>query len=1816
MSKFIHFLCQHLSSELQIAIASDLSESLRLFFSGPPKGVLERLFVAFTQDQGVDSPFGTATQGTSFPVYLLDEAAVDPEGVPRAARCTNGYFINSIRNHRDNRRCLVLQDRDSSMLSVYSTVSRIGIIPRDRDDLEYWLRTRLVDELVRNALADIMGTGDIDAVYPAIHHVFKEAWDQDERHPDKPTAWGLLETLCDRRVEDSEPHVKLGALIGLPNCGQAAFAGKSQLSVLGRLADFLESHGLQEGFKSLRTNAEDSLVQYIDEFHAHLNAQCVDGASNFKACPCRFYSPVSSSSNEIPAWWRNLTVDAWLKLLEAGLEPDPDGKLQVRVLNLLGSVPRGLPAIVRDEVVLQVQVSDCDKQVEVVICRASGNAKVKELGRVCVAGGVPTEFRDTAPPEHERFIKYVISADGFEAVNVKVIAMERYGPGVVCVGRGAIKGSSFTLKPISKVEANPPSERYSCEITLQGIGTHQLDFYTSSDAILSNTIRCHEVDAEHSAVEESRINRFSPTRSVALIETDEESFFDFTVSRRGSVRPYRIEVTADDVDAAGASSEFDRLVLEHRASARRDYSHARVEAASTRSGNLEEWILESEDSYHPLIIGPDFLDEWGEPTWRDNPVLSKFPIYVDPRPAVGELVAPAGFIKAREAIRRHLISSPDQPTPTASTIRFHELMREGEFVSALKDLLDAYLAWLASDYAQAAWADVVAVHDRQRTADALNNEPYAVMLTPFHPIRLAWQCHAQKVLQQAIDEQSRCPAASTLTPAAFPDCLVLPCRSATGQVHGRAYAAMATNSDYWSVLWSINAIGNLGGDHPDRVFGNDLGIEVDGLSSGFSELQVVRALDEVSRLLSAKSTLRVGISSDRAGPGSCNDGLVNWCSSNLGNEGDPWADGGQRSLVVIDGREEDLRPEQAVLASLTSRTNAAVKWFTADSHQSNIKHDLSIVAHLGTMNQEFVEQGIRSAIDRSGLTRWRVRKQFTSQNTTFIAESRIGDIPVNVDRDSVAAKMLACVDEMERRCRPEMDSYLFAPHMVKLREAIEASSYTAVSSSNVDAAFFFCPADKAYMWDYELPAYSRRAGENCGYFLLAKESRSMVSAIRTAVSLIGDASTIDDAAISGLLAEISRRGMPTLKRLTAGGAMSLGEVGMLVALRLLQSEFEADKARPSLLPVVEAGAFLNLVVPADPLKNQFEDLRMSLDNRPGVRPDLIVLSIGFASGRPSRLRITPIEVKARKDAMAASDRTSALEQASDFGEFLQRLAALASESELWAVSWRSLLATLLDYGFRVYGQLEQFMQHDEWARKHAAVLRALANGDLDIEIDSRGRLIVVDSVNASAPLDLDSDRFTETLMMSHRDAYSLITDGGVPFIQSVKGRLGTWELNPSGGRDSASGGKAVSPASGGIAIAPRKDAHLAHGACDPQLEFDAGDSAVETPSSGEIPSDEEAVVPSGQDGIRFAVGHSVREFTPEEVFFFPGNTELNQLNVGIVGDLGTGKTQLVQALIYQLRANPGLNRGKSPNILIFDYKKDYSKPEFVNATGARVVEPFDIPLNLFDTRDLLEPRNAWLERFKFFSDVLAKIYSGIGPAQREKIKDAVRDAFNSCANGRSPTIGDVFEVYRRDRGGSVDSPYAIMSDLVDGGYFVADSAKVVPFSEFLDGVVVLDLARVGSNDQAKNMLVVVFLNLFYDHMLRIQKQPVIGREPSLRFVDTMLLVDEAENIMRYDFEVLKRILLQGREFGVGVLLASQYLSHFRSSHENYLEPLLTWFIHKVPNITVKDLEGIGLTGVNSDLVDSIKSLACHECLFKTLGVDGRIIRATPFFELL
>jgi hypothetical protein len=1760
----------------------------------------------------------------------VDPGATNPTGECLSSRCTTSYLITA-RNH--GYRCLLILHEVGEGInqSLSSAIKPIGF-SQDTTDLDRWMAEPLVAFLVEDVLKALLGREPGPPELACLRHALRESWEADQRNRDKRYCWATIERLYGATAGPAGTLSLLSAL-GLPACSPGELGMDNHLAVLDGVASLLEASGLAQGFEELLANAagEAELVEALGGFREHLRSVGILAADEFARTPLRCCVPQPGEDGIAPSWWQRLTVGAWSGLLASN--EASEGRLELRVEGALTPAVKGMPTLVAGPVGLVVSLGEGAQGGQVSVSRASGNGAYQPLAALELPPGGTASLQDPDPPRHDRFLRYRAEMDGYSPATSKVIALGAYSPGIAPVARNARSINPPRLNRRARSATGTIIERWEGDFVLVGTGQHTIELFAGPTVRPSDVATCHNSSTDHPEPMERPINQSDPIRWNCLIETGEESHFDFSARdlQTGEERLFRVHVTAEEGDPTEVNSHFQRLVLENRSVASGDRLQAKVEPVRCRASDLEEFALESPNSYRPIILGPDFLGAWRAPDWTGCPTLSHFGLPVDPRPPLAQMVPPGEFLEARTQLlaRLHPNGGNGAPEP-AGTWPLSSLMRQGEFRGLVKRLLDAYLGWLKDDYDSAIWSDVVAVHARQPAVNVLESTPYAVLLSPLHPIRIAWQCNAQEILQEALDGNRRCPAASMANPAFFPDSLSLPCRTGAGSTIRKQYAAMASSSDYWGVLWSVDALALLGrGALGDQVFGRELGISVDGLSAGFTAAQVSRSLDEVARLLPGRTTLRANLRTDTTGHTSLNKGIEEWCHARLGPDNDPWAGSGELSLVITDQRSAPLQPEQAVLASLAARTNAAVTWREASPSSVVANQDISIIAHLGTINHEFSRQGLESAIDRSALARWRVRKQVAGEGAMFIAESRVAAKPPTLDPDSLGNALLSCVDHLESTCRHLFDSYFFAPNQELLAGAVEAASYSVVSSSSIDAACFMRAGRNSYLWDYELPSFARRAGENSGYFLLAKQSPSLVASTRTAILALGG--DIPDEAIVELLDEVGRRGMPTLKRLTAGGATSLGEVGSLIALRMLQSEFRGVQAALGILPVSLGEQSLNLVVPADPFTRQFDDLRKGLGQGSAERPDLLVLSLSYRDGQAECLRVTPIEIKARTGQMPAGERCSSLGQAKAFGEFLRKLQAMAVDSQMWGFAFRGILANLLDYGFRVYGQLSRFTNTGDWATRHSACLRSLGGGELGISIDTRGRLLLIDSSPNSGPLDLDGDGFLESVGLSHADATTLLRQGDNPLLGGIRQTLGHWDLLPpdpweDGPTMAAPPGEPSGPGSAslipippgtpewpaeppGDGIAPAPEA-----GGESESTFGPGEPTIEISTPG-VQMDAGNAPGPGDGWVHFEVGSTIHGFTSTPAVFQPGNTSLNHLNIGIVGDLGTGKTQLVQSLLYQLVRNPGENRGTRPNILIFDYKRDYSKPEFVGRTGARVVKPHQLPLNLFEPPVGALGGTGWLERAKFFCDVLEKLYTGIGPVQRVRIRESVKKAYKaSLEAGRgSPTLSEVFETYSKEN--EVDSPYSIMSELVDGEYFVASSSQTMPFRDFISGITVIDLASVGQDDRTKNMLVVIFLNLFYEHMLQIEKKPFLGTSPQTRFIDTMILVDEADNIMKFEFDVLKKVLLQGREFGVGVLLASQYLSHFRTRHENYTEPLLTWFIHKVPNLSVRDLEGIGIAGATLDTVNKVKLLRPHECLYKTAGIDHAFIRGTPFYEL-
>ena len=1797
MTELVKYIASYLTEEVGRILASPAGREVRPIFRGLPLHVMEHLLDMLGRENGLMIPSASgATQHV--PVFLVTNVNNNPEGL-NSGKCTDSHLLRVRNNTSCNCFLTLLPPRSVVNESISSSATYLGVEP-NFDDAQL-KNDPFVILLIEHALGITTWSKEQrQAASRVVDQALADASRLDIGSEELANQWNIIERVFDICNYTSVTPRQLVASMGLPPCEANELGSKQHLAVLERVGQELESQGLSTSFESWITSAPD-IKEALAAVQTIIREKCNNGPT-FAKSPLSYYRlPVKDViAASLPTWWETLTLARWDELLQSDVAQGHS--LQVEAKGAIVDAGAGLPLIFQDKCTFVVSIDDEESGGLTVKVSVSKSTKdFKELGQIVITGksGI---FTDSNPQAHQSPLRYRFEADGFLPETKRVVALDHYSPGVVVHSRGASKHVLFkkSRKPKGICE-------YESDLEFFGVGSHHVDILHGKEIVISEQITGHDISER----QHKPINKSSDTSAATLIQTDDESVHEFTAVIAGEEVLFRLFVRASDAPPVGAASEFDRLILEHRSVIRRTAGAARVEPATCRANDLEHWVLENTDSFNPIVLGDDYLEAWAPPDWKARPVLSAVQLQHDPRPDPSSFLPPTAYIQARADLQKAILQD-SSAHEIIEIVAIGERMRDESFHKIVDKYLDEYNKWLKHDYESAIWADVITVHRLDANGTALNSYPHAILLTPLHPVRFGWQCVAQALLQDAIDRRLRCPAASILDPRSTPDCLVLPCRTPVGKNAPRVFLSVASSSDYWGVLWSGEGDQlRLLEDQAGRsIFDKELGITIEGLSSGFSVSQVERAIDEISFIWAAKSTLRISVTSDTSGSSSCNEGIASWGRKVLGEQ-DPWRSGGARTLKIYDYRQDELQPEDAELSTLTQVLDSSIQWYSRPINAPQA--DLAIIAHLGTQSPELDRQGLSSPIDAVGLNRVRVRRQLAASDGKFIAESRIGkheSAPETIEllpdvAKASSAYLASIIQAIEGKCTDTFDSYVFMPNRPTLEKGIGLARYCAVSSSNVDPACFFTVSEKSYLWDYDLPSYSRRAGENNGFYLIANESPTIRQAANGAIKDLNKESDIDDATISNLLREISRRGVPTLKKLTGGGTASLGEIGVLTCLRALQCEF-ADASWPCIFPLRSEGSpFVNLIIPVDPFRAFFDELRQGLQSQDFERPDLLCISLRFDGNQLVAMKVTPIEVKARASGMADNKLREAIEQASIFGAFLEELEKRASQHAVWGIAYRHLIATWLDYAFRVYGQLRNLMDSTDWYKWHGEVLAAIFSGRIVPQVDSRGRLFVIGTQKESEKRDLDHDGLNEVLLISHLDAYSILAEPTQNVTERLRNVLGDWQLTAEIPLSKSSGQKPLtSPEGPPLESAPIvvKPSHS-------------------IPVSGDIEppknlAPHELRMPHG-DGVRFAVGKTVCTIAQHERHFHPSNTALNQLNIGIVGDLGVGKTQLVQALLYQLRNAPNANRGASPNILIFDYKKDYSKKEFIDATDARVVRPEHLPLNLFDLRDFSDSSKAWLHRARCFIDILSRVYSGIGPVQQEKLKNAVRDAYSSARNTpqSTPTIYDVFEAYASVVGDKFDAPYSIMSNMIDMELFTRDQSAVLSFSDFFSGPVVVDLGYLQDDDKTKNVVVAILLNLYFSYMLSREKKPFIGTNPQLRYIDSYLLVDEANNIMQYEFDVLKKLLLQGREFGIGVMLASQYLSHFKTPNEDYREPLLTWFVHKVPNLSVKDLVGIGLTDVDQATVDRVKCLENHHCLYKTHDVAGEIIRAIPFYEL-
>jgi DNA phosphorothioation-dependent restriction protein DptH len=393
---------------------------------------------------------------------------------------------------------------------------------------------------------------------------------------------------------------------------------------------------------------------------------------------------------------------------------------------------------------------------------------------------------------------------------------------------------------------------------------------------------------------------------------------------------------------------------------------------------------------------------------------------------------------------------------------------------------------------------------------------------------------------------------------------------------------------------------------------------------------------------------------------------------------------------------------------------------------------------------------------------------------------------------------------------------------------------------------------------------------------------------------------------------------------------------------------------------------------------------------------------------------------------------------------------------------------------------------------------------------------------------------------------------------------------------------------------------------------------VNPPASISIDSDSPETIEGNMNGVTIKIGDNC--FNHQNIFFYPNNTrQVSHPNMGIIGTMGTGKTQFARSIIAQFSKESENNVNKTPiGMLVFDYKGDYIDSDFLKEVKGKSYNskfPFN-PLKLIVTDQVINVNLPALTAERIV-DSMAKAF-GLGDVQSITIHDTIMDTYAEAGitddpstwSLPTPTMDKVITKYLANNEAK-DKVYKIFKTLSYYQMFTNDQMSCVSLFEWLNSVKVIDLTLY--EDSVKKLIVSLILDLFYAEMRQLRGS---NQKDGFRELRVMILVDEAHQFMKMKFNSLRKIISEGRMFGVGMILSTQNLSDFKSD-EDYSAFIKSWVVHNVNNPTRSEMAAI-FGNSDPNLEQHIKFINKAK-VFESICKIGNFVtqmKDLPYFELI
>ena len=1102
----------------QFTLQSNHSEYSRLVLGGLPSDVLGELFVALTQDDG---SLWQPEDGIQIPVFLVTrEPGTDRTGPSRA--CNWDYAL-AIRNSFPSFLLLVdplvWDDRTYSIVNATDTIGlplppiRASNVPALRNWSGFYAN-------VVEMAAERIGV-EFSVVESAIREALRDLPSLDPTQQHK-LPWEILQRIVDLATSHVVTYNDLARVCGLPALENGGRDFRRSRRTLDRLASFLEDSGLEDGIEELKgTTRGSGLGTELDAIGNHLR-ESAGSASAVVRAPSFYYFP----SGPEPNWWGTVNVQAIDEMLaEVGHAENPD-RVSIACTNPLNpSPPSGEPILVQDEIVIEARHPGGTFQSPRILRRLGRQTPVVLASASAFQG--PFTHEDTSIPSHSAPLTYLADAHGATPASVQVISMNNYVPG------GFVSCPEASTRKVSRPRRSRASAPWEQQIFLRSGGLKVLRVFCAS------TVSKVRIAEPLNFQADCPVNEGIAELQLDLDE-DIEIVLDLSAPDDRVISVFSLAISIDEDQGESVPSQFHALVQAHQ--------EIKNSASAARSWDswlrgVEGEILSRASSWRPILATPGWAES--RPRLSDTRLLGGLTPQVDPRPVLNP---PANFIEARGKVINWL-GSLQVPIPEA------DLANE-EVTQFATDYIRAFREWSESAPQEACWLDTISIlepePEQYGSQSVAAPEPVAVLVSPLHPIRFGWHVAAQRMLSAGLD--APCPLAGLLDPHRCPEVLPLALTRSGGVPRWKSYVSISCQDAMWGLYWDSGRLRDMS-QHKAVTELVVAGVVPRGVQSGFTASQARKTLEEMSHVLPTRAILRIGIVGSGQGGTSCTDGLITWSR-------EPYSEGseelaGPRSIEIYDSRRHDSLPSSEEISSLADVTGHRVRWFSTS--RATPAKDLVIVDHLGLASPVGEAHPWKSPTTEGGLIRSRIR--LDRNDAELVIESRGGNTVRS--EDALLDELSQAIGEAEHLAENlgGTSHITFMPNRQVLSGELETARFLAVSSTEIDPACFArsTPQTGGFLWDYELPHAVGPGEQRGGFYLLARPPEAIKRAVQRATEVVTQ-SSID---LDALLVETSRRGIPILKRLAAGGSLARGELGMLLAVRLLQDSFRGTRKNSS-----------------------------------------------------------------------------------------------------------------------------------------------------------------------------------------------------------------------------------------------------------------------------------------------------------------------------------------------------------------------------------------------------------------------------------------------------------------------------------------------------------------------------------------------------------------------------------------------------------------------------------------------------------------------------